>query len=449
MPMISVVMPVYNGAKTVGRAIDSILCQSYDDFEFIIIDDGSTDGTRNILEKYSKEDRRIRCIFNRHGGAAAALNRGVAEARGSYIARMDADDFSYPERFKKQMDYMMEHPECQILGSAIRRIEGEHTALMQFPLRDEDIKARLLFSCMMGHNSVFLRRDIWESVPNFYDVNFRCEDFRLWTTIEARFANLPEVLVDYYDGGVSRTKENAKIVAEESCRIMRDQLANRLGIDTAAYSDQWFHSFGEPDEVVDFRQGYELLQTIWEKNQALRVYQPRALRNSLAGQWNHYLWALFFVGGIAGERLPWLPSDGDDFPGDMAIALRTECEGIMETIRIEQAGQQEFLARQRTPGKCIIYGLGSMARVFFTEHFEALEAVLCFSDRDYGNRRLPSAWQKEVIAPSRISSLDYDWVLVSTEQYFGEIADYLVHDCNVPKDRIMSLGWLRYFMKRA
>ena len=116
MPRISVIMPAYNAEKYIREAIDSILAQTYTDFEFIIIDDASTDATASIVESYS--DERIRFFRNEHNmGVANTLNRGLDLAVGEYIARMDSDDISLPERFAKQVEFMDTHTDVIVCGS--------------------------------------------------------------------------------------------------------------------------------------------------------------------------------------------------------------------------------------------------------------------------------------------------------------------------------------------
>ena len=117
MPRVSVVMPAYNAEKYIGEAIDSILNQTFTDFEFIIIDDGSSDRTADIVKSYS--DPRIRLLANeRNSGIVASLNRGIQKATGKYIARMDADDYSRLDRIKKQVDFLDNHPEVIALGTS-------------------------------------------------------------------------------------------------------------------------------------------------------------------------------------------------------------------------------------------------------------------------------------------------------------------------------------------
>jgi len=120
---VSVVMPVYNGEKWLAYAIDSILHQSLADFELIAVDDGSTDGSRKLLDDAARRDSRIRTADQPHLGVAAALNRGIALARSQVIARMDADDLSHPDRLQKQLAFLDKHPRVAALGSWARVID--------------------------------------------------------------------------------------------------------------------------------------------------------------------------------------------------------------------------------------------------------------------------------------------------------------------------------------
>ena len=119
MPKVSVVMPAYNAEAYIGAAMESILSQSFGDFEFLILNDCSTDGTEAIIQSY--DDPRIVYIKNeKNMGVAATLNKGLAAAQGEYIARMDADDFSLPQRFEKQVAYLDAHPEVVVLGTQVQ-----------------------------------------------------------------------------------------------------------------------------------------------------------------------------------------------------------------------------------------------------------------------------------------------------------------------------------------
>src|ERR1700726_1508117 len=118
-PTISVLMPVYNAERYVAEAVESILSQTFADFEFIIIDDGSKDRSLAILEEYAARDPRIRLVSRPNTGIVKALNQGLALASGELVARMDADDIAMPERLAKQRDYLADHPECVMVGSRV------------------------------------------------------------------------------------------------------------------------------------------------------------------------------------------------------------------------------------------------------------------------------------------------------------------------------------------
>src|SRR5215204_6221112 len=122
-PTVSVIMPAYNAKRYVAQTIRSVLAQTFGDFEFIIVDDGSTDGTLPILQRVANEDARLVVISRPNTGIVAALNDGIAKARGEFLARMDADDVCLPERFAKQVLYLREHPECVGVGTFVETID--------------------------------------------------------------------------------------------------------------------------------------------------------------------------------------------------------------------------------------------------------------------------------------------------------------------------------------
>ena len=149
-PKISVVMPAYNAAEYLDEAIRSILNQTFRDFEFIIINDGSTDDSISILDKQQKLDSRIRVYHQENQGMIAALNRGCRLARGKYIARMDADDISLPGRLEKQLKYMERHPQIGILGTWIYSIDKngfEKSSLASF-YKPKNAQMDSLFWCL-------------------------------------------------------------------------------------------------------------------------------------------------------------------------------------------------------------------------------------------------------------------------------------------------------------
>lgn len=212
-PVISVLLPVYNGAAYLAAAIDGILHQTFRDFELIIIDDGSRDHSVEIINGYS--DSRIRFFAQDNRGLAATLNRGIELATGKYIARQDQDDISRPERFAEQSTYLEKHPACAMVGSwaDIWREGGPTGRTLRHPSEDALIKLELLFDNPFVHTSMMLRRECLLAVGGYSTDPARQppEDYELWSRMARRWdvANIPEALVIYREvaGSMSRSKD--------------------------------------------------------------------------------------------------------------------------------------------------------------------------------------------------------------------------------------------------
>lgn len=200
LPLLSVILPVYNGEKHIPASLDSVLAQTFTGFELIIIDDGSTDATAQIAADYAKKDQRIRIISNGSNlGIAESLSRGLSAARGMYIARMDADDISLPERLEMQIKFMQKHPNVAVCGCQMRSMNGGRK--ISYPLKDQDIRAQMVFRNPIGHSAVMFKKDAIVSCGG-YDISYvPAEDYDLWTRLALRpdtvFANLADTLVLY------------------------------------------------------------------------------------------------------------------------------------------------------------------------------------------------------------------------------------------------------------
>lgn len=198
--LVSVVMPVYNGALYLREAIDSILSQTHTNLELIIINDGSTDDSEDLIRSY--DDSRIRYILNeKNCGICVTLNKGLDVAQGKYIARMDCDDVSVPERLQKQIEYMEQNPDIGISGSDIIVFgEGIEERIFTFEHDKNCCKAGLLFATCFAHPAVMIRRSIVDDYNLRYDEKYRgLEDFELWYRISkhADLINLPYPLLRY------------------------------------------------------------------------------------------------------------------------------------------------------------------------------------------------------------------------------------------------------------
>jgi glycosyltransferase involved in cell wall biosynthesis len=220
-PLISVLMPAYNVRRYVGEAIDSVLSQTLPDFELLIIDDGSTDDTPHILAGYAGRDERIQILTRQNGGIAAALNAGLAHARGTFIARMDADDVCLPERFEKQVAYLNAHPQCVLVGSRVLLIDPDGEPLYQMDsveLEHEKIDQLLLQAqWSIVHPSIMMRAQAVRQIGGYNDLA-PVEDHDLFLRLAevGRLVNLPEVLLKY------------RKHPQNSVRVLADRRVNAL-----------------------------------------------------------------------------------------------------------------------------------------------------------------------------------------------------------------------------
>jgi glycosyltransferase involved in cell wall biosynthesis len=201
-PLVSVLLPVWNGERFLAAAIASITAQTLTAFELIVVDDGSTDASAAIAQAAAARDPRIAVLTRPHGGITEALNAGIAVARGVYLARMDADDWADPSRLARQVTYLDAHPGCVAVGSAIEVIDGDEASLgvMRFPLEHEAILETLLGGCnALAHPSVLMRRASVLAAGGYRAGYAPAEDLDLWLRLQERgeLANLAEPLLRY------------------------------------------------------------------------------------------------------------------------------------------------------------------------------------------------------------------------------------------------------------
>ena len=288
-PKVSVVMPVYNGESYLAEAIDSILSQTLTDFELLVINDGSTDGSGAIVKGY--DDPRIRMVENKsNSGVVAARNLGMANAGGEYIALLDCDDIAYPSRLAEQAAFMDDHPEFSMIGSWVEIMDGNGRStgdVWKLDAAAEKTSSILLFHNYIAQSAVFIRK---KSLPQeLYRPTFATEDYELWVRMAraSRIWNLPRVLVKYRVHSASMSFLHAERVEQSVQEIIRCQL-RWLGIEPTQQEMQLHRDLGNStfhstQQFVDDAASW--LTRLLEANKLKKRFPAEALKEVVAGLW--------------------------------------------------------------------------------------------------------------------------------------------------------------------
>lgn len=227
-PRVSVLMPVYNGEKYVAEAIDSILAQTFEDFEFLIINDGSTDGTREILERYAAQDGRIRVLHRENRGITPTLNELLELARGDLAARMDSDDIAFPDRFAQQVRHFDENPDCVLVGGAVVIIDpkGRELHSRTAPLLHHEIVDGFLGrkGHPLCHPATMFRRGRAIESGGYREGYIHAEDLDFFLRLAevGKLANLAAPLLKYREHGGKVSAKFARLQGETTRRILME-----------------------------------------------------------------------------------------------------------------------------------------------------------------------------------------------------------------------------------
>jgi glycosyltransferase involved in cell wall biosynthesis len=232
---LSVIMAVYNGEKYLAIAIDSILGQNFRDFEFLIVNDGSTDATQRICESYEAQDSRIVLIRNeKNVGLTRSLNQALHISRGKCIARMDADDISHRRRFEVQIQYLENNPEVGLLGTFYQELDDDgniHEEVIRFPTQPMIIKWHLAYENPVPHPPIMVRRNILQKVGGYDEEWLTSQDYDLFTRLSqvTKLKNLPDILFYWrvHDKSISSQKNTEQ--RQNALQISQRFLSNLLG----------------------------------------------------------------------------------------------------------------------------------------------------------------------------------------------------------------------------
>lgn len=292
-PLVSVVMPVYNAEHYIKESIESILNQTYHNFEFIIIYDKSSDHTLDIILSY--DDKRIILLINEENkGLAFALNRGLEHSRGKYIIRMDSDDISLPDRIEKQVDFLENHADIGICAGLAETMGNAQKKGYLPAITSEEVKCSLLFDTTIAHPTVAMRADLIRK-HNLRYPNYSAEDYMMWVFAldYCNFFVLPEVILKYRVTGQSLTAvlDNKKeVLKKETYLAAYEIMLKRCGItaDVNIRTIQYYFDWGRL-EKEEMKALTVHLNCIIEANKKSRYYDGKTLKNIIGKRWIAYI----------------------------------------------------------------------------------------------------------------------------------------------------------------
>ncbi len=289
-PELSIIMPVYNSVRFVAKAVESVLSQSFTDFELIIVNDASTDGSEEVLNSFN--DDRIKLLINKQNmGIVYSRNRGLREARGRFVAPFDSDDIAVPEKFMKQIDFLKKSPGFGMVGSWVRMIDGEGKLMKEkwkLPAKPYLIPAIMLFRNYFVQSTIVARR---EAIPpggykTGYDV---VEDYKMWIEIAKNYRiwNLPEYLVNYRVHKMSAINIDTIRLQYQNQLIFNDLFRElKLDLDKQNFETHLVIKKNDPIKNIEtLKRIEEHLKLLMLQNRKVNVYNEKALTKVAINRW--------------------------------------------------------------------------------------------------------------------------------------------------------------------
>ncbi|SEK35888.1 glycosyltransferase family 2 protein [Parapedobacter koreensis] len=288
LPLVTVFVPVYNAERYISETIRSVLSQTYVNFELLLIDDGSKDGSAAIIQSF--DDPRIRYLRNvTNKGISFTRNRGIAEARGEFMALLDADDIALPHRLQNQIEYFQRHPEMAMCGSHARLIDAAGIAtgkVYLMPTDPAEISARLFFHNTFINSSVMFRMEALRASSGYYE-GFS-EDYEMAIQLNGRFVlgNVNDVLVLYRIHGANSTIQDSNRYREAEYQLLaRMQRAIGLPGDDQEVAVHHSLRLGGDSTAFDIGDYYKLLNAIWYANDKMRKYPKASFKKFIFELW--------------------------------------------------------------------------------------------------------------------------------------------------------------------
>jgi hypothetical protein len=320
-PKVSVVMAVHNGERYLAEAMESILDQSLRQFEFIVIDDASTDGSAAILNGYA--DQRIHQITNRKRlGLTRSLNLGLKQANAEYIARMDHDDISLQPRLALQAAYLDAYPDVDVCGTWAKTLGLDPEQTWRYPVEDGEIRSEMLFNSVLVHSSVMLRRAALEAHGLHYDPKIeRAQDYELWAAGQLRFANIDRVLLRYRIHA-EQVGKHQSTQQQAVAQIVRRRQVEALGIQPSQQQMELHEAISQ----WAFRKDLEFLQTVetWlltlrNANAGQKIYPEPTFSRILGRRWWAACKAAQALGPVAWKKYRQSTLSGFGSPGILPL----------------------------------------------------------------------------------------------------------------------------------
>ncbi|SEH27935.1 Glycosyltransferase involved in cell wall bisynthesis [Selenomonas sp. KH1T6] len=297
IPKVTALMPLFNGKKYIRESIESIQAQTFTDWEFYIVNDfGSDDGCAEIIMDYALQDERIVLVqAERRLGLAASLNLGLDLIESEYVARVDVDDPSEPERFAKEVAYLNENLHVSLVSCWQWSLTTNRSCVQEVATEPEELKAAMIFGCEISHCGVMIRKADFDAHGWRYDHAYLSEDYELWTRAMmegAVMANLPEPLVTHRWGfGNISIDKGARLRNE--VRMLSMRMLSNIGVNVDKYDRALFanwrnlqQGYFSKRKAFFLKQGYGLLREIESRNNARRFFQPKALGKVLNQRWD-------------------------------------------------------------------------------------------------------------------------------------------------------------------
>ena len=437
--LVSVIMPVLNAESYLKEAVDSILNQTYQNLELLVIDDKSTDSTMDILAEYVKLDNRVKIFRNFGSGISAALNLGIDMAGGEYIARMDADDISLANRIAVQVGYMENHVDIGICSTQIRLLQedGSLHDMQKYPEEDDRIRLDLMNYCAIAHPTVMFRsrviKDRWR-----YNIMPE-EDYDLWTrmAITEKFACLSDVLLYYR----VRSDSTSQIIGRMtrlfvSNQIIKTYVKELFDIDVFQYRGNEFYVmddstvFEEPVQNFLFRQ-FQLLSAMNIKNKECGIFEKKVMTEFLCQRWQLVWEELGLDKSIIAEEVF---GEFDKLLAENDEAVQQIFDNLFEKLRIWFNQAKKF----------VIFGLGNLGRKLLEDWENAKKdnrlkwELSALIDNNIASVDIAGK-SFSIIKPETLTALEYDYVLISSKVYYAEIKSELL-EMGIEEKRILYGG---------